>query len=167
MSGAEATGGEPGRLAPGTGRAGRWRAGGRGVAGRPRLADWAVMKRPSIAGTRLGALEAQVLEALWAAGGPVGARELAGMLPGPRRAYTTVVTVLTHLVAKGLAERTGDGRRYLYRAAGDPDQLTAQAIGRLLAAATDRRAVLAHLIEQAQDPGLLDELAALLRENRS
>jgi predicted transcriptional regulator len=75
-----------------------------------------------------------------------------------------VVTVLTRLVGKGLVERSGDGRRYRYRPAGDPDQLTAQAIERLLAAAGDRRAVLAHLVSGAQDPGLLADLAAILRE---
>jgi len=121
------------------------------------------MKRRNIAGTSVGGLEAEVLEQLWAAGEPLGARELAGMLPGPPRAYTTVVTVLTHLVGKGLVERDGDGRRYRYRPAGDPDQLTARAIERLLAAAGDRRAVLAHLVSGAQDPGLLADLAALLR----
>src|SRR5215472_2814718 len=123
-----------------------------------------MMERRNIAGTRLGALEAEVLDQLWAAGEPLGARELAARLPGPRRAYTTIVTVLTHLIDKGLVQRAGDGRRFLYRPAGDPAQLTARAIENLLAAAADRRAVLAHLIEGTQDPGLLDELAALLRE---
>jgi predicted transcriptional regulator len=128
-------------------------------------ADWALMERRNIAGTSLGGLEAELLEHLWAAGEPLGTRELAGMLPGPPRAYTTIVTVLTRLVGKGLVERIGDGRRYLYRPAGDPDQLTARAIERLLAAAADRRAVLAHLVEGSQDPGLLAELAALINDS--
>jgi predicted transcriptional regulator len=125
-----------------------------------------MMERRNVAGTRLGALEAEVLDQLWAAGEPLGARELAARLPGPPRAYTTIVTVLTHLVAKGLVQRAGDGRRFLYQPAGDPAQLTARAIERLLDAAADRRAVLVHLIEGAQDPGLLDELTALLRESQ-
>jgi predicted transcriptional regulator len=123
------------------------------------------MKRQSIAGTSLGSLEAELLEQLWAAGAPLGARELADRLPGPRRSYTTVVTVLTRLVGKGLVERTGDGRRFTYQPAGDPDQLTARAIERLLAAASDRRAVLAHLVFGTQDPQLLADLAKVLREN--
>jgi predicted transcriptional regulator len=76
------------------------------------------------------------------------------------------VTVLTHLIDKGLMRRAGDGRRYLYFPAGDPAQLTARAIENLLAAAAGRRAVLAHLSGGAQDPGLRDELAAVLRESR-
>jgi predicted transcriptional regulator len=124
-----------------------------------------MMERRDIAGVRLGGLESELLELLWAAGEPLGARELAGLLPGPRRAHNTVVTVLTRLVGKGLVERTGDGRRYTYRPAGDPDQLTARAIERLLAAAGDRRAVLAHLVTGTQDPGLRAELAALIRDS--
>ena len=125
-----------------------------------------MMKRRDIAGTRLGGLEAELMELLWAAGEPLGVRELAGLLPGPPRAASTLVTVLTHLMDKGLVERVGDGRRYTYRPAGDPDQLTARAIERLLAAAGDRRAVLAHLVNGAQDPALLAELAALIQDTQ-
>jgi predicted transcriptional regulator len=123
------------------------------------------MRRQKIAGTSVGGLEAELLKQLWAVGEPLGARELAERLSGPARSYNTVVTVLTRLVSKGLVERAGDGRRYRYRPAGDPDQLTAQAIERLLAAAGDRRTVLAHLISGSRDPGLLADLAAILRDS--
>jgi predicted transcriptional regulator len=123
-----------------------------------------MMKRRDIAGTRLGGLEAELMDLLWAAGEPLGARELGGRLPGPPHATTTIVTVLTHLMDKGLVERAGDGRRYTYRPVGDPDQLTARAIERLLAAAGGRRAVLAHLVNGAQDPALLAELSALIQQ---
>ena len=122
------------------------------------------MRRRNIAGTSVGGLEAELLERLWAAREPLGARELAGTLSGPPRSYNTVVTVLTRLVGKGLVERVGDGRRFRYRPAGDPDQLTAQAIERLLAAADDRRSVLAHLVTGTRDPDLLADLAAILRD---
>src|SRR5262252_2243206 len=132
----------------------------------PHPADWALMERREVAGIRLGGLEAELMNLLWAAGEPLGVRELAGKLPGPPRAYTTLVTVLTRLVGKGLVERAGDGRRYTYRPAGDPDQLTARAIERLLAAAGDRRAVLAHLVTGTQDPALLAELSALIQQTQ-
>lgn len=125
---------------------------------------WANPGRTSIAGRRLGMLEAELLEVLWRADEPLGVRELLPMLSGPRRAYTTIVTVLTRLVAKGLLERVGDGRRFCYRPSGAPDELTARAIETLLDGASDRRAVLAHLVAQIDDPGLLAELALLLRE---
>src|SRR5262249_28118123 len=123
-----------------------------------------MMKRRDVAGTRLGGLEAELMELLWAAGEPLGVRELAGLLPGPPRAASTLVTVLTHLMDKGLVERAGDGRRYTYRPAGDPDQLTARAIERLLAAARDPPAVLAHRVTGTQDPALLAELPALIQQ---
>jgi len=123
------------------------------------------MRRRKIAGTNVGYLEAELLERLWAAAEPVGARELAEQLSGPPRSYNTVVTVLTRMIGKGLVERVGDGRSYRYRPAGDPDELTAQAITRLLDAAGDRRAVLAHLVSDAPDPDLLADLTAILREN--
>lgn len=42
---------------------------------------------------------------------------------GRRPAYTTVMTILTRLRERGLLERRLVGRRYLYRPAGDEDQL--------------------------------------------
>jgi predicted transcriptional regulator len=122
--------------------------------------------RREVGGRRVGSLEAQVLEALWRAPEPLSARELGSSLGGPPRALTTIVTVLTRLVDKGLVERVGDARRYRYRAAGDPDELTAQAIEDLLDAAHDRHAVLAHLLRGTDDPELLEELASILEARR-
>jgi predicted transcriptional regulator len=105
-----------------------------------------------------------MLEVLWRQRWPIGARELLALLPGQRRAYTTVVTVLTRLAAKGLVERVSDGRRFYYRATADADELTAQAIEGLLKAAHDQRAVLTHLVSSLSDPSLLAELAVLVKE---
>jgi predicted transcriptional regulator len=124
------------------------------------------MPRRVIAGHRLGDLEAEVLQQLWAAREPLTGWELVERLTGPPRAYTTVMTVLSRLVDKGLVERSLEGKSYRYRPAGDPDALTARAIERLLASAHDRGAVLARLIEELDDPGLLDELAAVLARAR-
>ena len=117
-----------------------------------------------LGGRKLGDLQAELLEQLWAADEPLGLRELTAGLRGRPRAYTTVVTVLTRLVARGLVERVGDGRRYLYRASADRDQLTARAIEALLDSAQNRRAVLAHLVANSHDPELLAELARILEE---
>ncbi len=75
------------------------------------------MERRNIAGIRLGGLEAEVMDVLWAAGEPLGARELAGRLPGPRRAYNTVVTVLS----PGHRAAASRGRRPARRP-GPPDR---------------------------------------------
>ncbi|MHB1504456.1 MAG: BlaI/MecI/CopY family transcriptional regulator [Acidimicrobiales bacterium] len=124
------------------------------------------MPRKLVAGRRVGELEEAILRELWRAEGPLSGRELADRLPAPERAYTTVMTVLGRLVKKNLVERLADGRGFRYRAAGDPEQLTAQAIGRLVCSSRDPAAVLAHFVEGLDDRSLVDELAALLERVR-
>ncbi len=131
-----------------------------------RLRKWETMPGRVVGGRTVGELEAEVLHQLWAAEAPLTGRQLLERMPSPKRAYTTLMTVLGRLVGKGLVERVPEGRVYRYRAAGDPDRLTARAIGQLLARAKDRKAVLAHLVDETQEPELLDELAALLARNQ-
>lgn len=119
-----------------------------------------------VAGKRVGTLEGAVLDELWRHPEPIGARELMEALPGRRRAYTTVLTILTRLADKGLVEKIPLGRSYQFRAAGSPDELAAGAIADLLAAAREPRAVLAHLVEAIDDPELLGDLARLARRPR-
>ncbi|MDA8073508.1 MAG: BlaI/MecI/CopY family transcriptional regulator [Actinomycetota bacterium] len=121
------------------------------------------MARRLVAGRRVGGLEIQILDELWAADGWVSGRELWERLGDESRAYTTVMTVLGRLVEKELVERVEEGRGHLYRAAGDPDELTAQAIGSLLSATQDPRVALAHFVENLEDPELVAELAAVLK----
>lgn len=124
------------------------------------------MPRRLVAGRRVGDLESQVLELLWSAPGWMSGREVWQRLGDDTRAYTTVMTVLGRLVEKGLVERTEEGGSHRYRAAGDPDELTAQAIGSLLAAAEDPRAALAHFVDGLGDPELLAELAEAVNRVR-
>lgn len=119
-----------------------------------------------IAGRRVGSLEAEVLEELWAAADWLSGREVWERLGDRSRAYTTVMTILGRLVDKGLVERVEEGRGHVYRAAGDPDELTAQAISSLLAATADPRSALAHFVEGLDDPELVAELAAVLERVR-
>jgi predicted transcriptional regulator len=118
--------------------------------------------RRLVAGRRVGGLEIQILDELWAADGWVSGRELWERLGDESRAYTTVMTVLGRLVEKELVERVEEGRGHIYRAAGDSDELTAQAIGSLLSATQDPRVALAHFVENLEDPELVAELAAVL-----
>ncbi len=112
-----------------------------------------------VAGHRIGALEAEVLGHLWDATAPLSVRDIMSKLKGRRRAYTTVMTVLTRLHEKGLVERVLSGRAYLYRASGTPAEIEARRIQDLLAASEDPKAVLAHFVEDlAKDPELLRSL---------
>lgn len=128
------------------------------------------MARRVVAGTRVGELESEVLDALWSAGGWLTGRELWERLGERERAYTTVLTVLARLVDKGLVERSpsldGTERAHRFRAAGDPDELTARAIRSLLAASRDPRAALARFVEGLDDPALLADLAEVLAPYR-
>ncbi|TCO59289.1 BlaI/MecI/CopY family transcriptional regulator [Actinocrispum wychmicini] len=124
------------------------------------------MPRRVIAGRPVGELEAEVLRRLWTISAPVTGKQLQAQFADRALAYTTLMTVLARLVGKGLVERVPDGRVMRFRAAGDPDELTAQAIGQLLASARDPRAVLAHLVEDIDDPALAADLAAILDRAR-
>lgn len=124
------------------------------------------MPRRLVAGRRVGELENQVLEQLWASRGWLSGREVWEQLGGESRAYTTVMTVLGRLVDKGLVERKEEDRVHLYRAAGDPDELTAHAIRSLLTTTKDPRAALAHFVSDLDDPELLSELASVLKRAR-
>lgn len=123
------------------------------------------MKRSrTIAGHRIGTLEADVLERLWEAGRPLSVREVVVGLKGRRRAYTTIMTVLSRLHEKGLVERVLSGRAYLYAAAGTPAEIAARKIHELLTATGEPKAVLAHLVgELEEDPELLRTLDRLRR----
>jgi predicted transcriptional regulator len=63
--------------------------------------------------TRLGDLERAAMDALWAAG-PATARQLAERLADRGLAYTTWLTVLGRLEAKGLLRRDREGRAHVY-----------------------------------------------------
>ncbi|MDA0799411.1 MAG: BlaI/MecI/CopY family transcriptional regulator [Chloroflexi bacterium] len=61
----------------------------------------------------LGALEAQLMEALWVSESPLTVQEVVDAL-GPGHNYKTVMTVLNRLVEKELLGRELDGRAYRY-----------------------------------------------------
>lgn len=77
--------------------------------------------RPS--GFDLGPLEAEVMRLVWEMG-EVQVEEVHSVLQREREiAYTTVMTVMARLAAKGLLHRRKQGRAYLYRAAREREEL--------------------------------------------
>jgi predicted transcriptional regulator len=124
------------------------------------------MPRRVVAGRRVGDLESEVLDVLWSARTWLSGREVLERLSGEPRAYTTVMTVLGRLVEKSLVERVEEGKGHVYRAAGDPDQLTAQAIRSLLAATAHPRVALAHFVDDLDDLELVEELASAMKRAR-
>ncbi|GAA4840978.1 BlaI/MecI/CopY family transcriptional regulator [Kitasatospora terrestris] len=106
-----------------------------------------------------GELEAQVLDALRAAPGPATAHWVQDRLPGDL-AYTTVMTILSRLHAKGAVSRARSGRSYRWLASADAAGLAALRMRRVLDTHADRDAVLASFVTALlpQDEELLRQL---------
>ncbi len=98
-----------------------------------------------------GGLEREVLASVAAAGQPITAAEVLADLGGGL-AYTTVMTTLARLHAKGVLVRERSGRAYTYAFADDPDavdaSLTAHGMRRLLDRGEDRAGVLTRFVAE-------------------
>jgi predicted transcriptional regulator len=100
---------------------------------------------------RLGELERAVMDALWdmsaAAPGEVfTVRDVGDALP-PHRAYTTVLTVVSRLTAKGFIERIRDGKTHHFRPMGTRESYVAELMHEALAATPDTKAALVRFVE--------------------
>ena len=107
----------------------------------------------------MGALEADVLERLWARPDGISPGEVLDEL-GVDLAYTTVTSILTRLVTKGFAARERRGRVFLYRPTITEADLTATRMGAVLDRTHDRRGALAGFVEKlsAKDEQFLRSL---------
>lgn len=112
-----------------------------------------------------GELEAQVLGALREAPGAVDAAWVRERLGGDL-AYTTVITILTRLLAKGVVTREKAGRSFVWMPTADEAGLAALRMRRVLDGESDREAVLASFVTglPPQDEQMLRELLQRARE---
>jgi predicted transcriptional regulator len=105
-----------------------------------------------------GTLESEVLGILRAAAGPLTPSEVRDQLAGQRElAYSTVVTIMSRLQAKGLLSRRRAGRGFSY-APVDEASLAAGRMSSALGSGSDRDAVLSRFVS-----GLSGRDAELLR----
>jgi len=122
------------------------------------------------AGTPLGPLEQQVLEALWTRG-TATVREL---LEDQKitQAYTTVMTTLDRLYKKRLLDRIAEGRAFRYFPRQSPEELrrvaVVEGILQLLGSGDASSLPLSYLVEalSTHDAQLLDELQVLVERKR-
>lgn len=122
--------------------------------------------RPSNEGLEkmLGKLEAQIMEAIWAANGPVCVEDVREALArgGKGSAYTTIMTTLSRLYNKGLLARTMQGKAYYYTPRVSQRELTSnvakQVIDGLLSSLAEP--AMAYFVEALSDD-YPDKLAAL------
>ena len=97
-------------------------------------------------------LEMDCLKVLWSQAEATVAQVRAG-LPRPL-AYTTVMTVLDRMCAKGLVRRHKRGRAWSYSAGLDLETARAEAVRRLVANLfeSDSRALLRYLLSESARP---------------
>jgi predicted transcriptional regulator len=119
---------------------------------------------------RLHELEAAIMDTIWSK--QLQSFAVSDVLAGLEKqrdiAYTTVMTVVSRLYAKGLLSRERDGKRYLYSSKLTREQfLEATAREVLDRAVSDKRAM-AMLAEKVSvaSAGDLDDLEALIRRRR-
>jgi predicted transcriptional regulator len=108
-----------------------------------------------------GALEAEVMNVLRAAGTPLSPGQVRERLTARQLeelSYSTVVTIVSRLHAKGLLERERSGRAFTYRPLDDAS-LAASQMSQALQAGTDHGAVLSRFVS-----GLSGRDARLLRD---
>jgi predicted transcriptional regulator len=104
-----------------------------------------VIKRPAHGRRAAGALEGEVLGALWAADQPLTPAELQASLGGGL-AYNTIHTILTRLQDKGLVVRVREGGRSGYQPAKDAAQDAADRMRTALEGGRDRAEILQRFV---------------------
>jgi predicted transcriptional regulator len=129
----------------------------------PGAAD-AVTEHPGGPRRPAGALEAEVMAVLRAAGMPLSPGQVRERLAAREHralSYSTVVTIVSRLHAKGLLARERAGRGFAYTLV-DAASLAAGQMSRALDAGADRQAVLSRFVSglSGRDARLLRRLLA-------
>jgi predicted transcriptional regulator len=73
---------------------------------------------------RLGQLQLKIMKVLWERGPATVAEVQAGLVEGTSFAYTTVATMLRKMEERGLVRHKSEGRRFIYRAAVEPEAVS-------------------------------------------
>jgi predicted transcriptional regulator len=94
----------------------------------------------------MGALEAEVLEALWRADAPQTPNDVLAAL-GTKLAYTTIMTTLVRLFDKGLVDRVKVGRAFAYTAVVSEADLVASRMQHELDRSSDRLATMSRFVD--------------------
>lgn len=100
-----------------------------------------------VCGHRLPALEADVLELLLDAERPLAVADVQAALSGPRRAHTTVSTLLARLAERRLVKRRKRGRLYEWEPADTAEGLAVSALRQVLDRVEDPDAVVVGFLE--------------------
>ena len=110
-----------------------------------------------------GALEAEILGVLWGSEAALTATQVQAELPGDL-AYTTVMTILTRLHAKGVVTRQAVGRAYAYRPLQGRAETAAQRMAEVLERTGEPSDVLLRFVAHL-GPSELDALRVAVRSS--
>ncbi|MFB9557716.1 BlaI/MecI/CopY family transcriptional regulator [Streptomyces roseoviridis] len=117
---------------------------------------------------RLGELEAEIMDRLWAWQRPATVREIVDDINlGRRVAYTTVMTVADILHRKGWLRREKSGRAWLYEPVRSREEYTAGLMQDALGDSQDRPAALLRFVETISDEDMAALDAALRTARRA
>jgi predicted transcriptional regulator len=105
------------------------------------MEGWVTKRRP------MGSLEAEILDCLWRADAPLTPGDVQEALGDHGLAYTTVMTILTRLWRKGLAERAKQGRAFAYSATITEADFAATRMQAMLQSVTDRQAAMSRFVD--------------------
>lgn len=113
-----------------------------------------------------GELEAKLMAILWKRSEPMSVREVLDELESSRPvAYTTVITVIERLRAKGWVTRERNGRAYLYSPTLAEHEYSAHLMGQALQRSSDRSAALLSFADSLE-PAEAEALRAALDSDR-
>jgi predicted transcriptional regulator len=110
-----------------------------------------------------GELEAEILATLWATPEALTAGEVAPRL-ATELSYSTVVTIMSRLHAKGVLDREQRGRAYAYRPVSDEPGLAARRMRQVLDTEENRQQVLVRFVSELSDED--ERLLRLLMNQR-
>lgn len=137
-----------------------------------RFLFWGFRPPRDLLRARLGPLETQVIEIVWASG-EVTVREVHARFDG-KVAYTTVMTTLDRLYRKGLLARRKRSRAFVYAASASREELDALVAHDVVSGLMDGDLAaplpfLSNLVDAVgeRDRALLDELERLVKNKRS
>lgn len=117
---------------------------------------------------RLGDLQLRIMQVLWAADSAT-VTDVQGRLDGEPLAYTTVATMLRKMEVRGLVAHDQEGRRFVYRPAIVPEDVSQGMVHALVdrmcgGSLTD---AVHHLLESRDvDPDELDELERMIKARK-
>ena len=130
-----------------------------------------VMSKKQLAGKVLGDLESEIMGIMWSQKDAISVKCVTEILSRKRQiAYTTVMTVMTRLVDKGVLTRhLSEGSRYLYKPRVSKERFVARAAHSIFSSAVSTlgEEVLAHFIKEIQriSPRKRRILLKMLSEN--